>query len=482
MENVKSQNTRFFTTLIITLVLMIGVGFLPPFASVTPTGMKILGVFVGVIFAWVRGEIIWSGILTIVMLPLFGISTVADQFMAAFGNSNIATALACMVFCYVFETCGLMKELARWIVGRRIAQKGKYWLLTMFLIAAYILGAFAQQAISTTFILWVLFYEIAKEINAKPWEPFTECALIGVVIAGCAGVATVPFGYFTVTGLGIVAEYDPTVTDTYFVIHAAVLLLFALIFIPMLVAVIKFIVRPSSSAVLKKQEPYHIDFTSAQKKALFFMIAMTLVMVVPNLCPQDTWLYDIFVGKLNTLGILLLTCVIMMMTREAGKPLLDIGDALNHMQWELIVLMGSALALCNLLTLEEAGIMQTIIDWFTPLLGGMSEIGLIIMFGLITLVMTNMINDFVTLTIMLPIGASFYVEMGGHAAVLLAIACAAAMQGCFMPSGSVQGAMMHGNREWIKSKDVYKYVLIMEIVFGLCLSIIGAVATMFFSA
>ena len=65
MEKDKSKNNKFYLTLVFTMMLMLGVGLLPPFASVTPIGMKILGVFLGCIFAWIRGEIIWAGIITI---------------------------------------------------------------------------------------------------------------------------------------------------------------------------------------------------------------------------------------------------------------------------------------------------------------------------------------------------------------------------------------------------------------------------------
>ncbi len=480
MEKDKSKNNKFYLTLVITMMLMLGVGLLPPFASVTPIGMKILGVFLGCIFAWIRGEIIWAGIITIFLLPAYGISTVPAQFAAAFGNNNIATAMACMVFCYIFQTCGLMGEIAKWLISRKIAQKGKYWLLTMFLIASYILSAFAQQAISSVLILWALFYETAKQIGAKPYEPFTECALISIVITGCAGVANVPFGYFTVCGLGIVQGYDPKIIDTYFITHALTILIFAVIFIPALIFVLKCLIRPKTSAEFKTRPSYSIKFTSAQKKALFFLVLNTLALIIPNLCAQETFICQFFVSKMGILGILLATCVIMMITRENEKPLLDIGEALNHMQWELIILMGSALALCNLLTMDEAGIMQTIIAWFTPLLGDVNEIGFIIIYGLIVLVMTNCINDFVSLTVMLPIGCSFFIPMGGNSAVLLAVGVAATMQGCFMPSGSVQGAMMHGNKTWIRSKDVYKYVFLLEIVFGVCLSLAGWIGIMLF--
>ena len=35
------------------------------------------------------------------------------------------------------------------------------------------------------------------------------------------------------------------------------------------------------------------------------------------------------------------------------------------------------------------------------------------------------------------------------------------------------GAMLHGNDEWISSKSVYKYGLILEGVVALCIAVVG---------
>ena len=45
---------------VIGLVLMFGVGFLPPFSVVTPVGMQLIGIFLGLIYLWSTCGAFWD--------------------------------------------------------------------------------------------------------------------------------------------------------------------------------------------------------------------------------------------------------------------------------------------------------------------------------------------------------------------------------------------------------------------------------------
>ena len=56
----KGYSPMQWVHMVITLALMFLFGYLPPFATVTPLGMKLLGVFIGVIYGYSAcGDIIW---------------------------------------------------------------------------------------------------------------------------------------------------------------------------------------------------------------------------------------------------------------------------------------------------------------------------------------------------------------------------------------------------------------------------------------
>ena len=48
----KGYSPMMYVHIIITLFLMFGFGFLPPFATLTPMGMRLLGTFLGVIYGY----------------------------------------------------------------------------------------------------------------------------------------------------------------------------------------------------------------------------------------------------------------------------------------------------------------------------------------------------------------------------------------------------------------------------------------------
>ena len=60
MSTLTREDKKFYIVVAITALIMYGFGFLPTFGQVSPQGMKILGIFLGCIFAWCFGELVWS--------------------------------------------------------------------------------------------------------------------------------------------------------------------------------------------------------------------------------------------------------------------------------------------------------------------------------------------------------------------------------------------------------------------------------------
>lgn len=56
----------------ITILLMVGVGFLPPIGTITPYGMKVVGIFLGAVYGWSTVSIAWPSFLAMVLLAFSG--------------------------------------------------------------------------------------------------------------------------------------------------------------------------------------------------------------------------------------------------------------------------------------------------------------------------------------------------------------------------------------------------------------------------
>ena len=466
------KTKKFYVILAITLVIMFGFGYLPTFGQVTPTGMKVLGVFIGMIFAWTMGEIVWPSIIGLVISAAFSLGTFNENYDAAFGNSTTAVIVMGMVFCYAISACGLLGELARWLLGLKIVQRSKYTLILGFYITGVILGALATQAPAVIILLWALFYEIAKELHLKPYSSYVSIVMCGIAVCSYAGVVLMPYGSMAVIVAGVAKSFDENyVFDT--VLYMGANFINVILFVPLLMFVIKFIIRPKFDFEFSARDRYTMQLTKEMKITLVVFALMFVALIVPNFLPQDSFGYNLFINQIGTAGILAVAAILLAVIHVDGKPIFDLEKGISDgVSWGLIVLMSAAIAVSNFITADGMGIVPTIVSWFEPLVAGRSAIAVTVIFVVVGLIMTNFINDMVTAIVLYPIAASFIIQAGGSVELFGALFTAAVIQGCFMPSGSVVGALMHGNAEWLRSKDVFKYVGIMEATLCITLALV----------
>ncbi|MDR0434597.1 MAG: hypothetical protein LBH21_05975 [Gracilibacteraceae bacterium] len=473
----KRKTTRFYTIVAVTMALMCLFGFLPPFGQITPDGMKVLGVFIGCIFAWSMGELLWPSILALVILALQGSGTVAGNYATAFGNQMSALIIASLVICFAIERCGLLTEIAKWVITRKFAQRNLWNLALAFFITAAVGGALMSNSLPPTIILWALFYETARHLGLKPYERFTSIVLIGIVVIGYSGSTIMPYSMMGALSISLSKTMDPAfmINNLYYI---GVNLALNIVFIPMAYLFLRFVLRPSVNVEMIQREPHRIVFTKRMKWVALYLILLIVVMVVPNLLPAGNSINTFFAVKLGNIGVLITLPVLMMLTRTEGESIVDIGEALSKgIPWGLVLLVSAAMTVGGAITAEATGIMPTIVAGLSPILAGKSAAMVVIIFCIVGLVVTNAVNDLVTITVLLPIAYNFVVEAGGNPIFLTAMMAPACVQGCFLPSGSVLGALMHGNGEWLKSKDVYKYVFLLEAVLAVAFTIFNIIYT-----
>ena len=78
----KKGNTSYYIHSIIFLLITINTGFLP-------TGMKVLGVFLGLLYGWIFIGFIWPSLLGMLALGMTGYASIIDVFIGGFGHANV---------------------------------------------------------------------------------------------------------------------------------------------------------------------------------------------------------------------------------------------------------------------------------------------------------------------------------------------------------------------------------------------------------
>ena len=83
---VKKGNTLYYLHSTIGLLLIFGFGHLPPFGTVTPVGMQVLGIFAGMIYLWSFVSVLWPSLLGIIALGLSDYAPMRKVILSAFGD------------------------------------------------------------------------------------------------------------------------------------------------------------------------------------------------------------------------------------------------------------------------------------------------------------------------------------------------------------------------------------------------------------
>ncbi|MDE6169468.1 MAG: hypothetical protein K2G28_13540, partial [Acetatifactor sp.] len=100
-HNIKS--VRYWINVAIGLAFMFFFQFIPPFGSVTEVGMRVFGIFIGMVYMWATVDGIWPELVGMVLIglsgyvqDLTGYNAVKAVFVGAFGSETVIVVVLCM--------------------------------------------------------------------------------------------------------------------------------------------------------------------------------------------------------------------------------------------------------------------------------------------------------------------------------------------------------------------------------------------------
>lgn len=141
--------------------------------------------------------------------------------------------------------------------------------------------------------------------------------------------------------------------------------------------------------------------------------------------------------------------------------------------WGLYFLLLAALTIAGLITSPATGISTLLINIVSPLLAGKSAAIFMAIMVVAACVITNCINNVVTISLLMPISLGFLAVNGGNPLLMASLLIIMCLQGVVMPAGSVLGALLHGNTEWLSAGGIYKYSIMAEIVLAAVICLVG---------
>lgn len=468
-----------YVDIIIIFALMFGFGFLPPISTITPYGMRILGIFLGCIYAWTRGSQIWPSLLGLLALSFMPGNTVNGVFSSAFGNGSALLVLFTMLFCAAIESCGLLRVISDFVLSRKFAKKSP-WLLAAAFFIATIIGSMLCGNFPTMIVLYSVLWDVTARLGLPEKHPYTALVMVGIVIFGYLGNSCLPYCMFLQMSVSFMNAINPGYQID-LLRYSFFALVITIVALPTVTAAFK-LICPKFEFKLEGDivNATDVKLTKTQKIVLCTVAAVVLILFVPSFLTAGTPIHA-FLSNFGITGAMCAGAVFLMIFPDGDKnTIADIGHALkNNVSWEIMFLLYAALTLASFMTGENTGIVPFITSIFTPLLAGKSPVIFVAIVTVIGCVLTNILNNAVVLSLMIPVTIPFAVAYSINPSLLVAIYTIIIYQGVVMPSGSAMGAFIHGCSEQINSSQIYKYATLGEIILVLCLLVIGIPLGMF---
>lgn len=467
VNNTQKKERRILIHSLIGLAIMIGFRFLPlNLPEITPTGMEVMGIFLGTLYLWTFVDPLWASIISIAMVGFSSYAPMPQVLKECFGNPTLLQSFYMMAMAGALVCYNVTAYIGRFFITRKFTN-GKPWLMTFVIcMGAFCIAAFVN-CFTGIFLFWPVMYDVFKEIGYKPGDAYPRVVLTLIVISALIGFPVAPYAQ---NGLALLKNFY-TLTESLpggpiEVNNAAYLvssLTYGVLAIAACVLFAKFVFRPDVEK-LKKFDIESLNKTplppmSKQQRILSAgFVSLVLLMLIPSIVKTVPFIN--YLGTATTgMGFFILG--ILAAIRIDGKPVVNVGEVLSkNMSWSSYYIIAAAIFLGSVLTSQNTGVSEMLKVLLSPIFGGMSPIVFTIAILLIAGVLTNLCNSLVIGMIMQPIIVTYMLETGANPRPIVTVMILfVLMSAAITPAASPFAALLHSNKEWIETKYVYRYTL-----------------------
>lgn len=479
MTNIHRKRDLTFLHLLVMVVFMFGGQFLEPIEPITPYGMKVLGIFIGLLYGWSLAGMLWPSLLGLIALGVTGcVDSIQTAAASAMGNYMVVNCIFIFVVVELLSASGLINHLCGKIMTSNFIKGHEWRLFTVILFIPFILSA-VGQVFTAVFLGWKIVYAILDIAGYERTEKISVILLVGSVMAIAAGSQVLPF---LSSALIVCGAFSSIINESFnYGRYMLFSIPFAIICFVEIVLIFKFIFRPDVSK-LRAVDVNQLQFLEVsdkmdrrQKISGIAFALLVLLLVIGSLLPKDS-LGAIIYNKFNVGGAALFICLLLMLIKVDGKPILEFKDlASSGLSWDLMFFLGVVLYISNFLSSPDTGIAAAIALIMKPLLSLKSGFAFTVVFLVIAAIITQFMNNTVTAIIFLPVlmvaGETYGLNNWAMATLLIASSQFIAYA---TPAACPNSGMMYSN-EYTPYKKAIKYVLPILLVWLVTLVSIGTI-------
>lgn len=460
-----TKSISFYIHIAITLGLMLFFdNLVAPFGAVTPMGMKVLGIFLGMMWGWIFCDLVWPSLLGTVLLGLTGYDTVYG-IMGTFFNTTILQVLFLFMIAGLFEAFGVTSYLAGKIMSAKFIV-GHPWKMAAMIFIATAVIANLVDVIPAIFLMWAIYLKAAEDVGCSIKGGFSSFVVAGVVIAGAISGMILPFkatalAYMGFSGGLVSIDQIPVVT---FIVWATVYTTFIM---AVYMVVGKFVLKLDVSkfenggdvfAEMRGQKA-----TKIQKIGLVIISAFLLMLLWPSIMPAE-WAITQTLKNLSIIGVVTILLTIGYFVKDDnGKPVITTKTVTKGIGWEMVFLLAATYPMAAALRVADCGIMATVNMFVRPVVMAMGPTTMVVISVLLLGLLTQITHNGVLAAMFMPFLLPMYQEMGGNL-VMYWILIYFVLQAAFStPAASMYSGMIFGHDSCSGSKDGYIFGIVVFI-------------------
>lgn len=439
---------------------MFGFGMLEPIASVTPVGMQVLGIFIGVIYLWSFVGILWPSLLGLIALGISDYATMPVVLLKSFGDTVTILVFFAMILFGAIQHHGITKYISRWFLTRKIINGKPVIFSFIFIYATYVLAALSANILPALLLMWSILYGVLEDVGYKKGDKYTTIMIIGTMFGAISGQAAKPF---TGSALMIVASFEKvTKVQIDYLPYMAFGLVMSTLAIITFSLLIKFVFKPDMSKIANINtelfEKEKLPAMDLRQKILFVCLFGYLgLILLPSILPK-TLGFIALINKVGPWGVVIAFIVGLSLFKINNKPIIEFKEITGrYVTWDVYFLIAMAMVISGALTDDATGIKLFLTEVLNPLLGNRSPIMFTTILIIFSMLITNIANNGVMGVLLMPIVYTFSLQNGANPVAVATAITFALHVAILTPAASPYAAILYGNKDWLEAKDVGKY-------------------------
>lgn len=437
----------------VTLFFMIGFGFLPPFATLTPVGMKLLGLFIGIVYGYSTCEIIWPSLLAIILYGLSGYTSMSSGIASMMGSTTVFQIITGYFTIGAITHYGFGKWFVRWSLSKRLF-KGKPIFYTWCFMVVFMFSGIVISQIPMSLLLYAVWNDIADTCGYDKKSSFRYVGMGGIMLCLMVGGAMIPYQSW---GLGLANSWSELTGMPFNMGLMGAITLVTGVLVMTLYVLLSWKVFKVDYSIMKAFDVNKLGDDSKhlrpRTKRIMIIYLLNIVLVILGNTLIGSAFADVIVNKITVAGMYCLCTAVLLLLPSGegdGKPCIifdDIKDKSYAVSWPVIFMCAVTIPLASALTNEATGVLPWLTGIFAPLFEGRSGAFLIIFTIVVEMILTNVGSNIAFGTAMIPIVAPFAMSSGMDPQFIGMALIWSANMGLILPGASAPASIYHSREE-----------------------------------